>query len=85
MLDHLDEETRKSCEGEIFSSSWYPLDLFTKFLVVRNRVPAGGNQEMITPGAGAVNERQLRGISKALVKLGSPEFVPQRIAAVHAT
>ena len=30
-------------------------------------------------------ERQLRGIYKAFVKLGSPEFVIKRIAAVHAT
>ncbi|MGC1416323.1 MAG: hypothetical protein WA817_13620 [Candidatus Acidiferrum sp.] len=85
VLDHLDEETRKFCEGEIFSSSWYSLDLFTKFLVVQNRVLAGGNEEMVTRGAEAVNERQLRGIYKAFVKLGSPEFVIQRIAAVHAT
>ncbi|MGC2528959.1 MAG: hypothetical protein WA639_14510 [Candidatus Acidiferrum sp.] len=85
VLDQLDEETRKFCEGEIFSSSWYSLDLFTKFLVIQNRVLAGGNEEMVTRGAEAVNEQQLRGIYKAFVKLGSPEFVIQRIAAVHAT
>src|ERR1700740_2248703 len=32
-----------------------------------------------------VIERQLRGIYKAFVKLGSPEFVIKRIAAVHET
>jgi len=32
-----------------------------------------------------VIERQLHGIYKAFVKLGSPEFVIKRIAAVHAT
>jgi hypothetical protein len=85
VLGLLDEETRKFCEAEIFSSSWYSLDLFTRFLVIQNRVLAGGNEEMITRGAEVVNERQLRGIYKAFVKLGSPEFVIQRIAAVHAT
>ena len=30
ILGLLDEETRKVCEGEIFSSTWYPLDLFTR-------------------------------------------------------
>ena len=85
ILGLLDEETRKFCEGEIFSSTWYSLDLFTRFLEIQNRVLAGGNEEMITRGAEAVNERQLRGIYKAFVKVGSPEFVIERIAAVHAT
>jgi hypothetical protein len=40
---------------------------------------------MVTRGSEAVIERQLRGIYKAFVKLGSPEFVIKRIAAVHAT
>ena len=41
--------------------------------------------EMITRGSEVVIEKQLRGIYKAFVKLGSPEFVIKRIAAVHAT
>jgi hypothetical protein len=85
ILGELDNETRKVCETAIFSSSWYSLDLFTRFLEVEIRVLAGGNEEMVTRGSEAVIERQLRGIYKAFVKLGSPEFVIKRIAAVHAT
>jgi len=85
VLELLDEGTRKLVEGEIFTSSWYSLDLFTRFLEIQNRVLAGGNEEMVTRGAEAVNERQLKGIYKAFVKIGSPEFVIERIAAVHAT
>ena len=85
ILTLLDDETRAVFSGEIFSSSWYPLDLFTRFLEVEIRVLANGNEEMITRGAEAVNERQLRGVYKAFVKVGSPEFVIERIAAVHAT
>jgi hypothetical protein len=85
ILGLLDQETRKICEGEIFASSWYSLDLFTRFLEIEIRVLAGGNEEMVTRGSEAVIERQLRGIYKAFVKLGSPEFVIKRIAAVHAT
>jgi hypothetical protein len=85
ILGLLDEETRKVCEGEVFSSTWYPLDLFTRFLEVEIRVLADGKEEMVTRGSEAVIERQLRGIYKAFVKLGSPEFVVKRIAAVHAT
>jgi hypothetical protein len=85
ILGLLDAEARKVFGGEIFSSSWYPLDLFTHFLEVEIRVLANGNEEMVTRGAEAVNERQLRGIYKAFVKEGAPEFVIERIAAVHAT
>src|SRR5271157_3135986 len=85
ILGQLDEETRKIFEGEIFSSTWYSLDLFTRFLEIEIKVLADGNEEMVTRGSEAVIERQLRGIYKAFVKLGSPEFVIKRIAAVHAT
>ena len=85
VLDILDEPTRKLIEGEIFPSSWYSLDLFSRFLEIQNRVLAGGKEEVITRGAEAVNERQLRGVYKAFVKVGSPEFVIERVAAVHAT
>jgi hypothetical protein len=85
ILDLLDDETRKVFESEIFASTWYPLDVFTRFLEMEIKVLANGNEEMVTRGSEAVIERQLRGIYKAFVRLGSPEFVIKRIAAVHAT
>jgi hypothetical protein len=85
ILGLLDQESQNVLRGEIFSSSWYSLDVFTRFLEVEIRVLANGNEEMITRGAEAVNERQLRGIYKAFVKVGSPEFVIERLAAVHTT
>lgn len=85
ILGLLDEETRTMCRGEIYSSSWYSLDLFTRFLEVEIRVLADGKEEMVTRGSEVVIEKQLRGIYKAFVKLGSPEFVIKRIAAVHET
>jgi hypothetical protein len=85
ILGLLDEDTRRALQGEIYASTWYSLDLFTRFLEVEIRVLAGGNEEMVTRGSEAVIERQLRGIYKAFVKLGSPDFVIKRIAAVHAT
>jgi hypothetical protein len=81
----LDEETRNVFKGEIYSSTWYSLDSFTRFLQLEIRVLADGREDVITRGSEAAVERQLRGIYKAFVKLGSPEFVIKRIAAVHAT
>ena len=71
----LDEETRTICQNEVVSSTWYPLDVFTRFLEVEIRVLADGKEEMVTRGSEVIIERQLRGIYKAFVKLGSPEFV----------
>ena len=85
ILGLLDDDAKKVFSGEIFSSSWYPLDVFARFLEVEISVLAAGNEELVTRGSEAVIERQLRGIYKAFVKLGSPEFVIKRIAAVHAT
>ena len=85
ILELLDEETRTICQGEIYSSTWYPLDIFTRFLEVEIRVLADGREETVTRGSEVVIEKQLRGIYKAFVKLGSPEFVIKRIAAVHET
>jgi hypothetical protein len=81
----LDPETRKVFQAEISPSSWYSLDVFTRFLAFEIKVLANGNEEMIVRGAETVIERQLRGIYKVFVKLGSPEFIIKRIAAVHAT
>src|SRR5258705_11795443 len=84
ILGLLDEETRTICQGEIYSSTWYPLDIFTRFLEIEIKVLADGREEMVTRGSEVVIEKQLRGIYKAFVKFGSPEFVIKRIAAVHA-
>ena len=85
ILGLLDEDTRKMFEGEIIASTWYPLDNYARFLEVEVRVLANGREEVITRGAEVANERSLRGIYKAFVKVGSPEYVMERIAAVHTT
>ena len=85
ILGQLDEETRKIFAGDIFASTWYSLDAFAHFLEVEVKVLADGNEEMVAKGAEAVADRQLRGIYRAFVKLGSPEFVIKRLSAVHAT
>jgi len=53
ILGLLDDETRKVLEGEVFSSTWYSLDLFTRFLEIEIKVLADGNEEMVTRGSEA--------------------------------
>src|SRR5258708_6893925 len=81
----LDDETKKMFQGTVSASSWYPLDLFLRFLVVEISRSAKGNEEVLITRSEKVVERQLRGVYKILVKIGSPEFLMKRIAAVHAT
>lgn len=64
ILALLDEETRNVFKGEIYSSSWYSLDFFTRFLELEIRVLANGNEEMVTRGSEAVIERQLRAFTR---------------------
>jgi hypothetical protein len=85
IADLLDPETKKIFQTPISTSSWYPLDAFTRFLELEIKVLADGKEEMVVRGAETVIERQLRGIYKVFVKFGSPEFIIKRIAAVHAT
>src|SRR5229473_5605371 len=63
ILGLLDEETRTICQNEVFSSSWYPLDVFTCFLEVEIRVLADGKEEMVTRGSEAVIDQCAVGFS----------------------
>lgn len=85
ILSRLDEEEREVFRSAISPSSWYSCDAFARFLEVDIRETAGGNEEELIKRSEAVIERQLRGVYKMFVKLGSPAFVIRRIAAVHST
>jgi len=85
ILGHLDEKTREELKQPISPSSWYSCDAFARFLEADVRETAGGNEEVLVKRAEAVIEKQLSGIYKMFVRLGSPEFVIRRIAAVHST
>jgi hypothetical protein len=85
ILTLLDEDTRKLFQSTISASSWYSLDLFCRFLTVELNKTAGGKEEVLVGRSEKVVERQLRGVYKIFVKIGSPEFLIKRITAVHMT
>jgi hypothetical protein len=85
IVGHLDEEAKEIFRKPISPSSWYSCDAFARFLEVDIRETAGGNEEELIERAEAVIDKQLTGIYKMFVKVGSPEFVIRRIAAVHST
>jgi hypothetical protein len=85
MVAQLDAETKKLFQTTISASSWYSLDLFLRFVALELRRTAGGDEQVLVARSEKVVERQLRGMYKIFVKLGSPEFLMKRIAAVHMT
>jgi hypothetical protein len=79
-------ETRALFERPfILPSSWYSLDAFVEFLEMNLKVTAQGNEQELIKRSEVLVERQLSGIYKWFVKLGSPEFVLNRISMVHGT
>lgn len=85
IISHLDLETREILRQPISPSSWYSCDAYSRFLEADILETAGGNEQELVRRAEAVIEKQLSGIYKMFVRLGSPEFVIRRIAAVHST
>lgn len=85
IISRLDPETQEIFRRPISRSSWYSCDAFSHFLEADIRESAGGNEQELVRRAEAVTEKQLSGIYKMFVRLGSPEFVIRRIAAVHST
>lgn len=85
IISHLDPETGRIFQQPISPSSWYSCDAFSRFLEADIRETAGGNEQELVKRAELVIEKQLSGIYKMFVRLGSPEFVIRRIAAVHST
>jgi hypothetical protein len=86
IVDQLKGETRALFERSlILPSSWYSLDAFAQFLEMYLKVAVQGNEQELIKRSEVLIERQLSGIYKWFVKLGSPEFVLNRISAVHRT
>lgn len=85
MVAALDDEARALFQGAILPTSWYPLDAFVRLLDADLRETAGGDERELIARTEWLVEKQLRGIYRLFVKLGSPEFVLKRISLVHMT
>jgi len=75
IVDQLKGETRTLFErSHILPSSWYSLDAFVEFLEMYLKVAVQGNEQELIKRSEVLIKRQLSGIYKWFVKLGSPEF-----------
>lgn len=81
----LGEEDQELFRGAIAPGDWCPLDAFLRLVEADLRASAGGDERTLIESSERVIDRQLHGIYRLFVKLGSPEFVLKRISIVHMT
>ena len=83
IISQLDEQTRQLFEKPILDIGWYSLASFMKFMESVIKLTENGNEETLIDRAGDVVEKQLKGMYKIFVKLGSPEFVIKRMSVLN--
>jgi hypothetical protein len=75
---------RQVFENGIVPTGYYSLDAFVAFLEAGFRF-GGDDERILIKRTEAVAERQLTGIYRVFIKLGSPEVVIRRITTIHQT
>ena len=75
---------RHVLEGGIVPTGFYSLDAFVAFLEAGFRL-SGDDERILIKRTEAVAERQLTGLYRVFIKLGTPEFVVRRITTIHQT
>ena len=83
IISQLDEQTRQLFEKPISDTGWYSLDSFMKFVELSIKLIENGNEDVLVDRSGIVFEKQLKGIYKFFIKLGSPESIINRVSTVN--
>jgi hypothetical protein len=84
IIGSLDAASRDVFRRGLLPTNYYSLDAFVAFLEAGLRL-SGDDERILIQRSGAVAERQLTGLYRVFVKLGSPEFVVRRISVIHQT
>ncbi|MDD3625776.1 MAG: hypothetical protein PHV06_00510 [bacterium] len=83
IISQMTPKAQKIFNGTILTSAWYPLEDFLEFARVDIKLTAKGNENELITRAENLIEKELTGIYKMFVKLGSPKFVFNRLSAIH--
>ena len=84
VLSSVEPPFRALLAGDVLVSDWYPLDAMTCALE-RNLELNDPDEAHAIQRAEQAFDRQLNGVYKIFVRLGSPEWIIKRIGAVHET
>ncbi len=85
VLATLEGEAQELLRGKLLANDWYPLDVMTSFMAAGIRIHSGGDETVVIDRAERVVERQLGGIYRIFIRLGSPEHIIRRLGAIHQT
>ncbi len=84
IIASLQPQLRQVFENGMVPTGYYSLDAFVAFLEAGLRL-GGDDERILIKRTEAVVERQLTGLYRVFIKLGSPEFVIRRLTTIHPT
>lgn len=85
VLRLLPEADRRVLEAGILASSWYPMDLFLRYMQEAERQLSLKEPDVVRRMGAASAEYGIRGVYKIFFKVGSPEFIIGRAARVFGS
>lgn len=83
LLGLLNENDKKIFNATILASLWYPINSFVNLLEADVSYFHNGNREQLQKGTEDIVSKQLSGIYKLFVKLGSPEYIVKKIGLIN--
>lgn len=84
ILSQLDEENQKIIKGNVLDSEWYPIDPLVNFTDVVYNTLLNKNDNALKQGSKVISAKQLTGIHKALLLLGSPEAIIEKMDSINS-
>lgn len=84
LLERAGDDARALCAEPVNVSGWYPLDAYASLLDAEVHAE-GGDPSGLRARAEKVIEKQLSGVYRVFVRLGSPESLVKRISGAHET
>jgi hypothetical protein len=82
-ISQLDEQSRNILSQTILDTSWYPFDCLISFTELVFNTILQKNEDTLKKGARLIVEKQVKGIYKTLLSVGSTEFIVKRINSIN--
>jgi hypothetical protein len=82
-IDQLDDESRNVLSHIILDTSWYPFDCLINFTELVFNTILDKNEEALKKGSKLIVEKQIMGIYKTLLALGTAESIIKRINSIN--
>ena len=85
IIDGLNENDKTYFQKTFLTIGWYDIDAFTRFLHQNIIVTANGDEKELIKRTEIVVEKQLKGLYRFFIRIGSVEFVLKKLSNVHSS